>query len=121
MDTQEISKPAGKTTAKKKGAKLPLKAQVFKRRFSVERPRETTLVVATMSEAIREQKQEFVEENRDRKAYCHRISIQKDFILMSWRTWRSVLNVPSSFSNLNKQYINVYLFSLCGLEGGRHE
>ena len=46
MDTQEISKPAGKTTAKKKGAKLPLKAKVLKRRFSMERPHETALAIA---------------------------------------------------------------------------
>lgn len=115
MGTQETSKPAGKTTAKKKDAKLPLKAQVFKRRFSVERPDETALAIALVSEAIREQMRGFVEENGDYKACCHRISIQKNFIFMSWGTCRTVLSVPSSFSSLNTQYNNVHLLSRCGL------
>jgi hypothetical protein len=96
MDTQETSKPAGKTTAKKKGAKLPLKAQVLKRRFSVERPHETTLAIAIVSEAIREQMRRFVEENGGRKACCHRISIQEDSIVYELR---DVQNSPQCVFN----------------------
>lgn len=99
MGTQETSKPVGKTTAKRKGAKLPFKAQVLKRRFSVERPHETALAIATVSEAIRDQMRGFVEENGGRKACCHRISIQADTIVYELR---DVQNCPQcAFKPLN--------------------
>ena len=105
MGTQETLKPAGKTTAQKKGAKLPLKAHVLTRRFSVERPHETALAIAIVSEAIREQMRGFVEENGGRKACCHRISIQEDFIVYELR---DVQNCPQcAFKPLNPPTKNI--------------
>lgn len=99
LDIQETSKPAVKAAAQKKGVKLPLKAQVLKRRFTAERPQETALAIATVSEAIREQMRGFVEENGGRKACCHRISIQEDFIVYELR---DVQNCPQcAFKPLN--------------------
>ena len=75
QEDQKPTMPTGEVENKKKATKLPLKAKVTKRQFSVERPRDTVYAISVVSDAIREHMQAFVDENGGRKACCHRISI----------------------------------------------
>lgn len=60
---QKPTMPTGEVENKKKATKLPLKAKVTKRQFSVERPRDTVYAISVVSDAIREHMQAFVDEN----------------------------------------------------------
>ena len=57
QEDQKPTMPTGEVENKKKATKLPLKAKVTKRQFSVERPRDTVYAISVVSDAIREHMQ----------------------------------------------------------------
>ena len=89
QEDQKPTMPTGEVENKKKATKLPLKANVTKRQFSVERPRDTVYAISVVSDAIREHMQAFVDENGGRKACCHRISIHENVMVYELRDVQS--------------------------------
>lgn len=89
QEAQKPTMPAGEVGNKKKATRLPLKAKVTKRQFSVERPHDMAYAISLVSDAIREQMRVFIAENGGRKACCHRISIHENVIVYELRDVQS--------------------------------
>lgn len=89
QEAQKSTNLDGEVKNKKKATKLPLRAKVTKRQFSVERPDDTAYAIEVISDAIREHMFAFVEENGGRKACCHRISSHENVIVYELRDVQS--------------------------------